>query len=75
MEGPTGNAQSDAPSDVLYTCWPLGGVLCGLATMAIGALILADHYLDTPPEVLWGIGLIVLGGAVVLWSRVRNGGI
>jgi len=58
-------------SRVIYTCWPFGGLLCGVATMGIGVLLLAVHYLDAAPEVLWGLGLIILGAAVVL--RTRNG--
>jgi len=60
------------PSRVVYTCWPFGGLLCGVATMGIGALLLADHYLGAAPEVLWGIGLLVLGGAIVMRTRSRD---
>lgn len=60
----------DPNAPVVYTCWPFGGWLCGVATMAIGVLLLADHYLSAAPEVLWGIGLIVVGAVVAL--RARN---
>jgi|ETNmetMinimDraft_13_1059891.scaffolds.fasta_scaffold285569_1 MYXO-CTERM domain-containing protein len=66
------DANTQAPSRVVYTCWPFGGLLCGVATIGIGALLLAEHYLDAAPEVLWGVGLIVLGGAVVLRTRNRD---
>jgi len=61
------------PSRVIYTCWPFGGLLCGLATMGIGALLLADHYLDAAPEMLWGVGLIMLGAVVIFASQDRDG--
>lgn len=71
---------TDQPSDtrqqpssrVLYTCWPFEGWLCGVATMGIGLLLLVDHYLDAAPEVLWGIGLIVLGGIIAVRTRDRG---
>jgi len=41
-------------------------------TAVIGVLLLAEHYLAAAPEVLWGIGLIMLGGAVVLRTHGRD---
>ena len=59
-------------SSVVYTCWPFGGLLCGLATMGIGILLLVDYYFDAAPEVLWGVGLMVLGAAIVMWTHHRD---
>jgi hypothetical protein len=73
MDRPGIDTAAQSPSPVVYTCWPFGGLLCGIATMGIGALLLADHYLDAASQVLWGIGLIVLGGAVILRKRGRGG--
>ena len=60
------------PSRVVYTCWPFGGLLCGISTMGIGVLLLIDHYFATAPEVLWGVGLILLGAVVVAWTHQRD---
>ncbi len=60
------------PTRVIYTCWPFGGILCGIGTIGIGTLLLADHFFAASPEVLWGIGLIVFGAAIVWWSRTRG---
>ncbi len=72
MNRPALETRTDATSRIVYTCWPFGGLLCGLGTMGIGVLLLADHYLAAPAEVLWGVGLILLGGAVVFWSHHRG---
>lgn len=63
---------STTTSRVVYTCWPIGGVPCGITAMAIGALLLVDHYFEVAQEVLWGVGLIALGAAVALWNRNRD---
>ena len=72
MHDPGLDNSPQAPSRVVYTCWPFGGMLCGVATVGIGVLLLAEHYLSTAPEVLWGVGLILLGGAIVLWTHNRD---
>ena len=56
------------PSRVVYTCWPFGGLLCGIITIGIGVLLLVDHYFATADEVLWGVGLILLGAVIVAWG-------
>ncbi len=66
------DTSASEPSRIIYTCWPFGGLLCGAATIGIGVLLLAEHYLAAAPEVLWGIGLIMLGGAVVLRTHGRD---
>jgi len=72
MDRPGIDGSAQQPAHVIYTCWPFGGLLCGLATMGIGVLLLADHYLDAAPEVLWGVGLIILGGAVIFRTQGRD---
>ncbi len=66
------DTNTPTPSRVVYNCWPFGGLLCGVATMGIGALLLAEHYLGTAPEALWGIGLVLLGGAIVWRTHNRD---
>ena len=34
------DTSAQAPSRVVYTCWPFGGLLCGIATMGIGLITL-----------------------------------
>ncbi len=60
------------PSHVVYTCWPFGALLCGVATMGIGVPLLVDHYFATDPALLWGVGLILLGARMVAWTQQRD---
>ena len=59
----------NSPTRVVYTCWPFGGLLCGIATAVIGAALLLSRYFPDAPELVWGVVLIVLGGFIAFRSR------
>jgi len=58
----------DKPTHVVYTCWPFGGFLCGVATAVIGLAMILSTYFPHAPELVWGVVLLVLGAFIALRS-------
>ncbi len=58
-------------SRVIYTCWPFGGFLCGIATAVIGLAMILTAYFPHAPELVWGVALLLLGAFIAL--RSKNG--
>lgn len=56
---------------VVYTCWPFGGFLCGIATAAIGLAMILSTYYPQAPELVWGVVLLLLGAFIAF--RNHNG--
>lgn len=54
---------------VIYTCWPFGGFLCGIATAVIGASMILSTYFPHSPELVWGVVLLLLGAFVAFRSK------
>jgi len=61
----------DKATRVVYTCWPFGGFLCGIATAVIGLALILSTYFPHAPELVWGVVLLVLGAFIAL--RTKDG--
>lgn len=56
---------------VIYTCWPFGGFLCGIAPAVIGLAMILSTYFPHAPELVWGVVLVLLGAFIAF--RNHNG--
>ncbi len=65
------NESHDQDKRVFYTCWPFGGVLCGIATVLLGGTMILSTFFPHSPEIVWGIALIVIGAIIALYSKDR----
>jgi len=54
---------------VVYTCWPFGGFLCGIATAVIGLAMILSTYFPDAPELVWGVVLLLLGAFIAFRTR------
>ena len=57
---------------VIYTCWPFGAFVCGIATAVIGLAMILSTYLPYASELVWGVVLLLLGAFIAL--RSNDGG-
>ena len=53
---------------VIYTCWPFGAFVCGIATAVIGLALILSAYFPYAPELVWGVVLLLLGVFIALRS-------
>jgi len=58
---------------VVYTCWPFGGFLCGIATAVIGLAMILSVYFPQAPELVWGVVLLLLGAFIAFRSHNGEG--
>lgn len=60
------------PTTYVYTCWPFGGLVCGIGTMVIGAALLAQWAIPGASDLVWGIALLLFGAFITLWQSRRG---